>query len=117
MRVQAITYQGRLVAACTRRQFLLTGEIEHLPRTDAVRTFVVLMCTYACQALRSDVPYRDDDARRFARGCLIPAELLERPVLDIERAAYGLRVPAHELRAARAAQGLLNRTPRRPHPS
>jgi hypothetical protein len=47
-------------------------------------------------------PYTDADARRYARACLIPAELLERSALDIDHTAAALRVPADELWAARA---------------
>jgi hypothetical protein len=47
-------------------------------------------------------PYGDEDARRYARACLIPAELLDRPRLDDARAASALGVPAGELQAARA---------------
>jgi hypothetical protein len=62
MTLQAIIYRGRLVAACTRRQFFLAEPLEHRPPDDPERTLVVL-----------------------------------------DRTASALRVPAHELRAARAA--------------
>jgi hypothetical protein len=39
--------------------------------------------------------------RVATRAVLVPEELLERPALDIDRAAAALRVPARELRAAR----------------
>ncbi len=45
--------------------------------------------------------YTDDDASVYARACLIPAELAERPGLDIDRAADALHVPAQQLAAAR----------------
>jgi hypothetical protein len=104
MRLQAITYCGRLVAACTRRRFFLADHLERRAPCDPERTFVVLMCAYAGNVLRGELPgpYRDDDARRYARACLIPGELLERPTLDIDRAATALRLPTDELREARA---------------
>jgi hypothetical protein len=104
MRLQAITYRCRLVAVCSRRRFFLAEHLEHRPPEDPERTFAVLMCAYAGQVLLGELPgpYRDDHARRYARACLIPAELLERPALDIARAARALRVPAHELHTARA---------------
>jgi hypothetical protein len=46
-------------------------------------------------------PYSDADARRYARACLVPAELLERDELDVERAARALQLLARELAAAR----------------
>jgi hypothetical protein len=61
------------------------------------------MCAYARDVLtgRLPGPYTDQDARRYTCACLIPAELLERPALDLQRAARGLRIPVGELRAAR----------------
>ena len=43
------------------------------------------MCAYAGDILSGVLPgpYTDDDARRYARACLVPLELLERPELDI----------------------------------
>lgn len=58
------------------------------------------MCDYAGCVLRGTLPgpYRDIDARRYARAYLIPAELLERPTLGVERAAAALAVPVVEIR-------------------
>jgi hypothetical protein len=47
-----------------------------------------------------------EDAHRYARACLVPAELLERAELDVERAARALQLPACELRTARAENAL-----------
>jgi hypothetical protein len=92
MQLQAITYGGRTVAACTARQFFLCERLLRQPPQDPERTFVVLMCAYAGQVLRGELPgpYRTSDARRYARACLSPAELLERPTIDLARAAYAL---------------------------
>ncbi len=46
-------------------------------------------------------PYDDADARRYVRAALIPGELVERSVLDVERATAALRMPADELLIAR----------------
>ena len=46
--------------------------------------------------------YNERDARRYARACLIPDELLERPTLNLHHAARALGVPVDELQAARA---------------
>jgi hypothetical protein len=60
------------------------------------------MCAYAGDIARGLLPgpYTDADARRHARACLIPTELLERPTLDVHRAAAALGLPAGELEAA-----------------
>jgi hypothetical protein len=65
-------------------------------------TFIVFMCAYAGDVLRGDLPgpYSDEDARRYARAALIPAELLERHGLDVHQAATALSVPSDELAAA-----------------
>ncbi len=105
MTIQPITYRGRTVAAATRRRFFLADELEQGPVTDPDRTFVIFMCAYAADVLAGVLPgpYRDDDARRYARYCLLTpgvGELLERDHLDIPRAARALRMPADELRVA-----------------
>jgi hypothetical protein len=102
--VQAITYRGRTVAAATRSRFFLADELDRCAISDPERTFVIFMCAYAGDVARGELPgpYTDTDARRYAGACLIPAELLERSTLDIDHAAAALRVPADELRAARA---------------
>jgi hypothetical protein len=93
-----------MVAAATRSRFFLADELDQRPVSDPERTFVIFMCAYARDVARGDLPgpYTEGDARRYARACLIPAELLERSELDIDHAAVALCVPADELRAARA---------------
>lgn len=95
MTVQAITYRGRTVTACTPRRFFLGDELERRAPDDPERTFVAFMCAFAHDVAHGVLPgpYRDEDARRFARACLIPTELLERDPLDVMRAANGLRFP------------------------
>ncbi len=103
MTLQPITYRGRTAAAATRLRFLLASDLEQRPADDPERTFVIYMCLYARDVLtgRLPGPYSDDDARIYARACLIPAELAEREDLDVDRAAAALHVPAQELAAAR----------------
>jgi hypothetical protein len=104
MTLQPICYRGRTVAAATRTRFFLAEVLDERPADDPERTFVIFMCAYAGDVLAGVLPgpYSDQDARRYARACLVPAELLERAELDVERAARALQVPACELRAARA---------------
>lgn len=100
MQLQPVTYRGRTVAVATARRYFLSGELACRPVTDPERTFVVFMAAYARDVAAGLLsgPYRDEDARLFARTCLIPAELLERPGLDTERAAAALGVPSTEFK-------------------
>jgi hypothetical protein len=77
--------------------------LDRRPPSDPERTFVIFMCVYAGDILSGVLPgpYSDEDARRYARACLVPSELLERTELDVELAARALRLPADELHAAR----------------
>ena len=112
--VQPITYCGRIVAACTGECFLLADDLVHRAPGDPELVFVVAMCSYANDIARGLLPgpFNDADARRYARACLIPEELLERSDLDVDRAAAGLGVPADELRAARVEHQAWARGPR-----
>src|SRR5512144_2608868 len=107
MTLQAITYRGRLVAAATRSRFFLAENIDRRPSSDPERTFIVFMCAYAGDVLNGVLPgpYTDQHARAYARACLIPRELVERPTLDLHRAACALQVPVDELRAERNING------------
>jgi hypothetical protein len=109
MDIQPITYRGRTVAACTPKRVFFSDELDARGPEDPHKRFVCAMCLYAGDVFAGAVPgpYRDDDARIYARAVLIPAELLEQPgpawSLEarhpgIERAAAALRVPAQELR-------------------
>jgi hypothetical protein len=44
-----------------------------------------MMCAYALDVAAGVLPgpYNEGDARRYARACLIPDELLERPWLPL----------------------------------
>ena len=109
MTLHPISYRGRTVAAATRTRFFLADVLEERPADDPERTFVIFMCAYAGDVLAGVLPgpYSDEDARRYARACLVPAELLERAELDVERAARALQLPACELQAARAEHAAL----------
>lgn len=104
MTIQPITYRGRTVAAATRSRFFLCDALARRPCGDPERTFVIFMCAYAVEVLSGVLPgpYRTRDAHRYARACPIPAELLERPELDVHRVARALEIPAGELLAADA---------------
>lgn len=101
--VQPIVYRGRLVACATRDRLFLSEALERRPAADPELRFVLLMCCYARDVLNGKLPgrYSTQKARRYARAALIPAELLERDLGDLRRAASGLGVPLAELRAAR----------------
>jgi hypothetical protein len=77
--------------------------------------FVAAMCSYATDIARGLLPgpFDNADACRYARAFLIPEELLERPELDVDRAAAALGVPADRLRAARAEHDAMPRRRRR----
>jgi hypothetical protein len=100
--LQPITYRGRTVAAATRSRFFLAEVLDERPACDPERTFVIFMCAYAGDVLAGGLPgpYDDEHARRYARAALVPAELLDRAELDVERTARALRLPPDELRAA-----------------
>lgn len=104
MTIQAITYRGQTVAAATRSRFFLGEALQQRPTDDPERTFVIFMCAYAGDVLcgRLPGPYSEQNARRYARACLVPSELLRRDRLDIARAARALQIPVDELHAARA---------------
>jgi hypothetical protein len=104
--LQPITHRGRLAAVASRDRFFLCGELEQRPPGDAEACFVAFMCVYARDIACGELPgpYRDEDARRFARPCLIPTELLERETLDVQRVAAALGIPADEVAVARATQ-------------
>lgn len=98
---------ARYLAAAGAERFLLADELQHRPVGDPELTFVLYMTAYGRDVLRGELPgpYREDDARRYARAALIPEELLERPQLDLAHTARALGVPARELaQAAREHQ-------------
>jgi hypothetical protein len=104
MDIQPVIYCGRTVAACTRERISSPTRLEHRPPGDPELTFVLYMFAYAGDVARVGElpgPYTDADVRRYARACLIPTELLERPTLNVQSAAAALGVPADELLAAR----------------
>ena len=111
MDIQAITYRGRTVAACTRRRFFLSDDIADRDPNDPLVSFVIGMCLYAHLVAAGDAPgpYTDDAARAYARECLIPDELLDRDEVDVESVAAWLRVPAGELRFALVQRAALRR--------
>ena len=75
MRIQAISYRGRLVAGATVRGLFLCGRLSGRPVDDPERTFVIYMALFAADVLRGVLPgpYTERRARRYARAALIPA--------------------------------------------
>ena len=109
MDIQAITYRGRTVAACTRRRFFLSDDIADRDPNDPLVSFVIGMCLYAHRVASGDAPgpYASEDARAYARACLIPDELHDRDDINVESVAAWLRVPSAELRLALAGRASL----------
>lgn len=104
MTLQTITYRGRVVAVASARRMFLCERLALRPIEDPERTFVIYMAAYAGDVLRGELPgpYSDEHARRYARAALIPEELVEHNLPDLERTARALQIPTSELRHARA---------------
>lgn len=96
----SIAHAGRTVARAGRTRFWFGPSVEELPDGHPRKRWIAFMALYARAVLVGDLagPYTDDDAERFARACLIPLELVERPRLDVLRAAAVLEVPDDLLR-------------------
>jgi hypothetical protein len=105
MDLQPITYRGRTLAACTRNRMFLADELDAHPESPLTE-FVIAMCLYAGAVLNGVLPgpYRDRDARAYARACLVPAEVLERAhrtaPAELRAIADWFSVPPEELLAA-----------------
>jgi hypothetical protein len=56
--IQAITYRGRTVAACTRRRFFLSDDIADRDPNDPLVSFVIGMCLYATWSPPATCPAR-----------------------------------------------------------
>jgi hypothetical protein len=116
MEIQPITYRGRTVAACTPQRVFFSDDLEAREEHDPLKRFVCEMCLYAGEVLNGHAPgpYRDADARAYARVMLIPGELLEHPgpaaTLDADRAALEPGVPVEELQVE-LAHALLEQSP------
>ena len=93
--LQPITYRGRLFAVATGSSFILSDDIDKQVDDPAEIRMVVFMCAYAVDVAtgRLPGPYSDEQARRYARYCLLApgvGELLER---DNSRRPLALRAP------------------------
>lgn len=114
MGILMVTYRRQPRAFCTRRRVFLI-EDPHSGPPDL--PFVLAMCVYAGAILnrRLPGPYRETDARAFARASLIPSEILERGLRawNIKELTSWLGVPEDELRAQlrRACEGRTRRLP------
>lgn len=103
MKLQPVTYRGRLAAVCSPHRVYFAEWIEILELDHPVRRFVGAMCLYAGEVLNGSAAasYSDDDARRRARARLIPLTDLFTGLAatDAELAEY-LNVPLDEIRVA-----------------
>lgn len=109
VKLQPVTYRGRLVACATRTRYFLTEALGARPVGDPERTFVMFMCAYAADVLGGELegPYSDVDARRYARAALVPEELADpqrRPLVHsrLRQTADALGLPVAELDLALA---------------
>ncbi len=102
MALQPITYRGEVLAAASPTRFLLSDELRRRRAGDPELTFVLYMTAFARDIFAGELPgvYSDERARRYARGALIPDELLERPQVDLAHTARALAVPVDELAQA-----------------
>ena len=103
--LQPITYRGQLLAVATGSTFILSDDIDKQVDDPAEIQMVLFMCAYAIDVATGHLPgpYSDEQARRYARYCLLApgvGELLERDNLDVPRAANALGLPAEELEVA-----------------
>ena len=114
MHLLTITYGGRVEAAASARGMFLCLRLALRPVEDPERTLVIYMGAYAGDVLRGELPgpYSDEQARQYARVALIPEELLEHDLPDLERTARALQIPASELRQARVEHDQSLRTRR-----
>jgi hypothetical protein len=85
------------------------------PQGDPELVLIATMCAYAIDIALGLLPgpLTAVDACRYARAALIPDELLERPGLDVERAAEALGVPAGWALPACLARSWSGRLPQR----
>jgi hypothetical protein len=102
MNTITLIHQDRVAGLASLTRVWFAEHIESLPDGHPRKRFVCFMALYARDVLAGALPgpYSDDDGERFAAGCLTPSELLERPELDIRRAADALEIPARALRRA-----------------
>src|SRR4051794_31153391 len=98
MPTQLITYEGQIRALCTPRRVFLAQVPESALNSDG--PFVLAMCLYAGDILNHlhPGPYREADARAYARALLIPEEVLDRArgPCKVKALATWLGVPAGE---------------------
>lgn len=101
---QPIRYRDEIVAIAGAHRFHLTDDYLRLPDRDVHKRMVLLMCQYAADVLRGEVPgpYRHENAERYARACLIPGvelrEHLARGDVDVDALAAHYGVPPLQLR-------------------
>ena len=71
--MQAITYQGRLVAGVAAEEIVLAPSIAELESDHPRRRFVLAMCIDAGEQQRTGRDYSDEAAAQEARTLLMPA--------------------------------------------
>jgi hypothetical protein len=100
--VQPVSYRGRLVAGVAADEVVLSSQIAELEDDHPGRRFVLAMCKLAAERVRSQRPYDDAAAERFARTLLMPGPAWRRAAgySDLEL-AEAFNVPLEQVRRRR----------------
>jgi Zn-dependent peptidase ImmA (M78 family) len=101
--VQPVSYRGRLVAGVAAEEVVLSSQIAELEDDHPHRRFVLAMCKFAAEGVRSQRPYGDAAAERFARTLLMPEPAWRRAAgySDLEL-AEAFNVPFEQVRRRRS---------------
>jgi hypothetical protein len=101
--MQPILYEGRLVAGVTRDEVVLAMAVAELERDHPRRRFVLAMCTFAGEQLRTHQAYDDVAAEHWARTFLMPAAWLKAAGYSNVELAEAFNVPLDQVAQRRLA--------------
>ena len=101
--MHAVSYHGRLVAGVDADEIVLSPQIAELEHDDPRRRFVLAMCKLAAEQARSQRPYDDAAAERFARTLLMPGFAWRRATgYSAVELAEAFNVPLEQVRRRRS---------------
>jgi hypothetical protein len=93
-----VRYRGEVKAYVTRESWEQVGDFAELTPDDPEYRLVALMSVYAQHVLCGfETEYTDADALSYALAELVPHEMLERDIPDLEETAKGLGIPVDAL--------------------